>query len=352
MKKFYFVVITIFLNSSLLQAQKLIAVQNGGTPTFYTMLDSAIVHAQNGDTLYLPGELYTNTQFTINICLHIVGVGVHPDSSSATLYTRILGNITFTDGSDGGSITGVYLQNGNINLIGVSNFTVNRCNIKDLSLGTDTDSSSSNNVFVENIVNGQIYGKRSKMNHFYSNIIGGSVSYLSNYNSFKNNIFLANNTQLCSCGLTDCFYAVITQISSSLFENNVFLRNVSATCAILCNLYNCTFNNNLFVDNINIQLISNTSIGYNNIMAQPQSSIFVNQTGSTFSFNQNYHLQPTCLGVNAGRDGTDIGIYGGAYPWKDGNIPFNPHYQSITVAPTTDSTGNLNVNIKVEAQNR
>ena len=34
-------------------AQSLIAVQNGGNPAFYTKLDSAIIHAMNGDTIYV-----------------------------------------------------------------------------------------------------------------------------------------------------------------------------------------------------------------------------------------------------------------------------------------------------------
>jgi len=63
-----------------------------------------------------------------------------------------------------------------------------------------------------------------------------------------------------------------------------------------------------------------------------------------------YHLKADSPGKNAGKDGTDIGIYGGSYPWKEGSLPFNPHYQKIQVAPKTDNQGNLNVNIMVKAQ--
>ena len=67
-------------------------------------------------------------------------------------------------------------------------------------------------------------------------------------------------------------------------------------------------------------------------------------------FHNNYRLKSTSLGHNAGTDGTDIGIYGGVFPWKDGSMPSNPHIISKTIPGTTDASGNLNVNIKVEAE--
>jgi len=106
------------------------------------------------------------------------------------------------------------------------------------------------------------------------------------------------------------------------------------------------------VQNVTFPYQSTGSIGINNIVNQTQSTIFVNQSGNSFSYDDDYHLQSTCPGKNAGRDGTDIGIYGGASPWKEGSIPFNPHIQTLNISPVTNSSGNLNVNIQVEAQPR
>jgi hypothetical protein len=111
---------------------------------------------------------------------------------------------------------------------------------------------------------------------------------------------------------------------------------------------NCIFNNNLFVQNINFPI--GTNLGSNNIVNQNPSSIFINQSGTTYNYEQNYHLQPTCPGKNAGTDGTDIGVYGGMFPWKDGSLPPNPHVQYKNIQQSTDQNGNLNVNIKVAAQ--
>ena len=66
----------------------------------------------------------------------------------------------------------------------------------------------------------------------------------------------------------------------------------------------------------------------------------------------NFHLRPGCLGKNAGTDGTDLGIYGGSFPWKNGSLPPNPHIQTKNISSATDPIGNLNVNIKVKAQER
>ena len=68
-------------------------------------------------------------------------------------------------------------------------------------------------------------------------------------------------------------------------------------------------------------------------------------------YRENFNLPSNSPYKNAGADGTDIGIYGGAFPWKEGSVPFNPHYQTIKIDPKTDpATGNLKVEIKVKAQ--
>lgn len=100
--------------------------------------------------------------------------------------------------------------------------------------------------------------------------------------------------------------------------------------------------------------MSGTNQGSGNFITNqiPLSSIFVNYSTSNGIYTNNFHLVPGSPFANAGRDGTDIGIYGGTFPWKEGSVPFNPHFQTFIVGPTTNSTGNLPVNIKVAAQDR
>ena len=62
------------------------------------------------------------------------------------------------------------------------------------------------------------------------------------------------------------------------------------------------------------------------------------------------HLAPGSGGIGAADDGTDIGIYGSSSPYKPGNVPYNPHFRTATVAPATNPNGDLPVNIHVAAQ--
>jgi hypothetical protein len=318
---------SIFLFGALnsISAQNLIAVQNGGVPAFYLQVDSAIVHAQNGDTLYIPGGAWNITQ-PIHKSLHLIGVGHNPDSTIATFSTTLNGNVVLAKGADNGSLTGVIIT-GRIQgtTDTVASYTVSRCHIYG---NIDLNQNYSNFTFVENIFQGANFNGGFHDCSFFNNIILCNMNFV----SINANIMFKNNF----------FYGFITGLYS-LFENNIF-----KWAYILSYVSNSTFNNNLFVENISFP--AGTIVGANNIVNQPWNSIFVNQTGYTFSYTDDYHLQPGCPGKNAGTDGTDIGIYGGSYPWKEGSVPFNPHVQYKNISGTTDQSGNLNVNIKVAAQ--
>jgi len=53
-----------------------------------------------------------------------------------------------------------------------------------------------------------------------------------------------------------------------------------------------------------------------------------------------------------GTDATECGIYGGIFPYKEGAVPYNPHIQQKSISSVTDINGNINVNIKVVAQDK
>lgn len=324
------------------QAQNLIAVQNGGAPVFFQQVDSAIVHSHDGDTIYIPGGSWILSN-PINKRLDIIGVGHNPDSTGITLPTTLIGNLTLIAGSSNGSLMGVYLQgmvNGSSDP--VDSYTVLRCRITG---GICSYSSQSNLTFTENIISGQIrsfLANSSATNcSFYNNIICESFivePYMAFTNStFRNNIFLPQ--------LTNWNYLPIVT-KYSLVANNIFLSTNGLS--VIEGISNSTVKNNLYVTYFSFD--NTTNIGSNNIFYQSRSSIFIIQTGNTFNYTHNYSLQESCPGKGTGTDGTDIGIYGGSFPWKDGSLPLNPHFQSATISPTTDSDGNLNVQFKVAAQ--
>lgn len=358
MKKVYIVFSVIMcLLPQTAKTQNLIAVQNGGVPAFYTKLDSAIVHAVNGDTIYIPGGNFAlNTD--ISKRLHIIGVGHNPDSTVVTNPTiiNVTSSLNLITGASDGSLMGIKL-NGSLQFgttatnADVSNFTVARCYVGSVYSWSNL---SINNLFYENILTNSpsnyvsIYMSNAESNYFYNNIICGgsggmgtnSVICIGAGSIFRNNIFINNSS-----------YYYLSSTVYSVFENNIFLGTslFNPSSGVSCNI----FNNNLIEIDAGYYFWSNwNNTGINNIFSQPESSIWVNKNSNTFTYTQNYRLQATCPGKNAGTDGTDIGIYGGAFPWKDGSLPDNPHIQSKNIAGTTDAAGNLKVKLVVKAQER
>lgn len=132
-----------------------------------------------------------------------------------------------------------------------------------------------------------------------------------------------------------------------IFYDNI-IHNIGCSGIYTGTFTGNAFYNNLFCPNISFPFGGNPGTG--NIVNQPIDSIYVSHTFGSFNYNNNYQLRSNCLGNNAGSDGTDIGLFGTAYPYKPGAVPINPHIQTKIIAPNTDSQGNLNINIRVGAQ--
>lgn len=117
--------------------------------------------------------------------------------------------------------------------------------------------------------------------------------------------------------------------------------------------------NNNFYNNIGLWNNGNytgsnaqNAYGINNL-TETWGNTFINSDSNTpFNYpTDNFHLKINSIGKNAGTDGTDIGIYGGLYPWKDGSIPSNPHISLLKVDTKTNANGILNATFQVTPQN-
>jgi len=81
------------------------------------------------------------------------------------------------------------------------------------------------------------------------------------------------------------------------------------------------------------------------------TNLFVDAPEGAFSYEGNYRLKSDSPAKNAGFDGKDCGIYGGANPYKDGALPVNPHIRAKVLPAQTDAQGKINVQVTVAAQN-
>ncbi len=173
-----------------------------------------------------------------------------------------------------------------------------------------------------------------------NNIITGKINN-SYGNLFNNNIFLNR-------GYTSSYDGVFQKCNNNIINNNIFPHaNLSAAVNGTGN----TFKNNILTKkNLTAGDNPNTSNNYLNVNSE---EIFINVTnlGSSdspsYSDEFNYHLQNPETYI--GTDGTQVGIFGGEFPFKDGAIPSNPHFQIEEIENVTNS-GTLKVKVKVSAQ--
>lgn len=364
----------------------------------YFNLDTAIANATNGDYIYLPGGNYTISD-TIKKELHIYGTGIVADSS---LYiggiTTINSNLVFSPLSTNSSITGIITNN--ITLDAPSNnlnFSFTRCKANEVYLnilsgniiikqnliliGVRGNSISNSNILIANniIPKG---GLTSQVPGYscYSQIvyISGSCIGMLNGATIKNNVIFPSSPTVYGFTYTDCGYnsdcagyymylvASYTNLQNCILKNNIFKTYNGITDAVAW-LSSPSSSNNIFHNNL---ICPSGYNGYSpNITfagASSQSFTMVDSSiNHTFDslYNCDYggqvnmasqfkvQLKTTSLGHNAGDDATDVGIFGGTSPWKEGAIPNNPHIYYKLINGTTNSNGDLPVNIKARGEN-
>lgn len=332
MKKLFF--ISLLILSSNIYAQRKIALQHNGNTSKYggtNPLTDAYNDAQNGDTIYVTGGLFAIPTIQKKICL--IGTGYFTDSLTATGRSQING-INIGAGATGTVITGLYIA-GNLNInsndIIDSLFIFRNQIIGDISYpGGNVDKADSlkskDVIIAENRVN-TISCENVKNIRVFNNIAKGIYGAKNGW--IRNNILLGDS------------YGCVNNSKESLFENNFFITGWNWA------IYNNTFLNNVFSNNPTTDL-NNTFVG--NYPNQNTNNVFVNYIDANpHNYLNNFHLQnPSNYPAN---NATEIGIYGGSFPFKEGSLPTNPHISSKNIATQTNSNGDLSIQIEINAQN-
>jgi hypothetical protein len=336
MKNFKFslsIVFVLILTTSI--AQQKTALNSNGVTTIYsgpTQFVDSYNAAIDGDTIYLPGGIF-NSYPTINKRLVIYGAGFHPDSISVTQKTLINNSLTIQEDADSSVIQGLEV-NGTINTYNnhkVDGLVITRCLVDAISIVGSMTSPCNNVIIKENIILGDVHLANASYSDVTNNLIEGRF-YNGENNAIQNNIFFYDNAG----GYT------LNNMNNCYIANNVFLRtDLSRTYT---NIEFTTFSNNVFAGTPN----PGTNTWVNNYENIDISTFFVNQTGNAPDFYQDYHLTDPATYV--GYDATEVGIFGGLYPFKEGTLPNNPHFQAKTIATQTDVNGDLNIQIQVSAQ--
>ncbi|MDL2262022.1 hypothetical protein LJC11_00790 [Bacteroidales bacterium OttesenSCG-928-I21] len=323
--------------------QRYIALHSNGEVSFFghptTAFNDAYTAAQTGDTLYLPGGLFAPpANFAKGLTIY--GAGHYPDSTQATGKTLINGNVILKTGADNLYLEGIEIT-GNFQVgtsttstDSVENITVKRCKING-AISCQTNSSVDRAAFIQSVIVGNINFLACQNMAVLNCITFGNITY-SNQNVFENNVFINNSYSSANS------YALIGRSNNNSILNNIFIRNEN----IMVSGEGNTVKNNIRIAGYGDTWGTNGIISGNYSVAR--DDLFDNQSGWAFDYSHDYHLQSP--ETYPGTDGTQVGIYGGTYPYKEGAVPFNPHISTKFVAPQTNSSGELQIEINVNAQ--
>ncbi len=338
------------------QTPQFAVVRPDGTSYMCPSWDSAYNKSIDGDYIYIPG-LGIGNDITIAKKLYIIGAGHHPDSTLATNPTLINSNIRILKSASGGSLEGVKINGivffGNSeNNSRVNNYSIKRTHLNQIIFNYVNNPSNNDsvpyNIYLSDNIIGNISGQISANQIFIRNVVFGQTRDLKT-SLFTNNIFLMEYPTSIGGALA------MVAVTNSTFENNIFLNYDPNSAPSQGPTGNClnTYRNNLkyLIANWDASVVCPPLSQINNLSVPNISDIFVNYSTQGFSYSNNYHLKPTCPGINAGTDGTDVGIYGTLQPVSEGWVPSNPHIYFKQIAPQTNTNGTLPVQIKVRANN-
>lgn len=342
------------------QTESAILQQNGtsyffaGTDSFITALDAA----QTGDTIYLSAGTFEGPEGVdkgIDKGVVIIGAGHFPDEGNFKKRTTINASQLYINaGADNLHLEGLYISktlpfDGSIVFqedASINHVTIKRCRVGyNIYFRSKTELTSKNNCIVEECyISGGIQQGQS-------NFGGGGYLPVANNLQIVKNVIGSNSitivvNALISGNILLCTSSFLYNVENSTFNDNIF---VSSDPNVVLGDYcsNNIFENNIFTKE-NISFGDN--IAQNNYLGIPQESIFINQTGITIDYSHDYHLKNPSLYL--GTDGTQVGLYGGVYPFKDFGYPFNPQVVQKNIGTEVLPDGTLPIRIKVQAQDR
>lgn len=330
------------LFASFAMAQSVIVLHSTDTTAVFTgntAFADAYALAENGDTLYLSGGGFTApTGFEKG--LKIFGAGIHPDSTAATYITQISGIVDIKDGADGLYFEGIqFAHNINENYLHVVNdVSFVRCKFNsnvDFGNGGTPSTLRENYAFIQSVFVNRL-DLEGVTNSLITNCIFNERLYYSSSNSIKNSSFLYSPSS--------ASYDIITNSNTNVISNCIFH---SASPYLIDGASNTVQN---CVTQHATPGFGSTPIDVNNYKEIDLSTVFISLPTEPFSFDDNYHLTSSAETTYLGDDGTQVGVYGGLFPLKEGFVPQNPHISTKTISSGTNENGFLNVDVEVNAQ--
>jgi hypothetical protein len=301
-----------------------------GSTADFVDLQTAIDSAGVGDTLYILGSGINYGNATIESALTLVGEGwCEPATATRVAHLWIRSSSVHLFGIE---ILELLLDAPNAIGDSLEHVLVERCEIQDYNTGT-----LASLIFIG--LNGSehayLHDITFRNNHIWRTPVYGwgndclASNFIIDTLRFENNIWdqpafffrsgaqgletlILDHNQFSGFypypgGMfyTECFGAPFS-VPGATIRNNV-LDSVNASGGIGCQYYS-----NLSFRDATYPAVPDTPGP--NISGDPQ---YMNFPGGDFMPAYDYHFMSGSQGIGAASDGTDIGIYGGQYPWPD-----------------------------------
>jgi len=354
---FTIIVVAVLGMAAPVHAQNVIAVTTAaGQTSVYTLLETALDNAGNGDCIYLPGGTFSFTK-PLRKSVTIIGTGHYPDSTVYTNRTIIEGGVSIGAGASNAMLEGMYVT-GDINFVPnekTENVVIRRCNVGNVIVGNSWGRNDTarcyNPIILHNVIRGVVETSETYGFTVKGNIINGAAQVcIYHGGTYENNIFLSVGDRVTLGDLRNVTF------KSNIFMNTQALGYQGYGCYGYdgaCGSWGCSFINNLFVGkDTTLNVIPMSSLRVGNIFQANPNDMFVRQSTKVFDYNQDYHLKPGSPLKGTGDDGTDVGIYGSSNPYKASAVPSNPHISFKDIPASTLPNGTIPLKIKVSAQEK
>jgi hypothetical protein len=313
---------------------------NNSTPSAgqYNSWASASAAANNGDTILIHGT--TNNYYTLDITkrLTIIGPGHNPIDKQNT-QRAFCDAVLFQTGSNGSKVIGIEASNMQAYATNVDSISILLCKLTDALYFTY---GSANYWLVEGCVfsnsgqcvrgQGQAVGDMVCRNNIFNGYITSFNGSYIGYNYFNNNLFLSNTAN------------TFTYCNNFYINSNIFYRGGIQDYGNI----GLTFNKNCSYQSIGGTTFPN-GINYENVDPQFVTTL---GTGAFFDYNTDYHLQATSPLINAGGDGTDLGLYGGYGDFEQNGVPHNPYIKTFNITGSTSVNAGDPIQIYIKAKVR
>lgn len=296
-------------------------------------LSQAHAAATSGDVITLSSGTFTATDITKAITLR--GAGMAMDSLNNIYNTIITGdfNCTISDTTTNLKMEGIY-HNGSFKYDKIRRAQFLKCRFKIITYNNKQTSQLRDCVFLNcRIADGLGTYSNSIGNMFYNSII---EDFYTNGVNTQSNIF-----DNCIIICTNATYN-FRNLGMNTFKNCIFINNISNNYLKLGAIaYNCiavgsntdTFREIPNTTNKVVPLLSDVFLTYNSILSIAKND------------DETFELTEDAKTKYLGLDGTEVGIYGGTFPYT--TVLETPKIKKCNVAAKSTADGKLSVDIEV-----